>query len=45
MIYDLDLYTYGGTIIHNECQSLEDVFSIITDAINEVQLINIQKNE
>lgn len=43
MAYEVDIYTNQGTIIPNECQSLEDVFSLIRDSISEVQLINITK--
>lgn len=41
-MYDVDLYTYNGTIIHNECSNIEDVFTIIRDMISDVQLINIK---
>ena len=44
MAYDVDLYTYNGTIIHNECQTKEEMFKLISSSIDEVQLINIQKD-
>lgn len=40
-MYDVDLYTYNGTIIHNECQSIEDVLDIVRKMVSDVQLINI----
>lgn len=44
-MYDLDIYTSQGTIIHNECESLQDVFRLVEDSIDCAQLINIQKSK
>lgn len=41
-MYDVDLYTYNGSMVHIECQSLEDVFDVIKRMIADVELINIQ---
>lgn len=45
LMYDVDFYTHNGTIIHNECHSLDEVFNLVSESIDSVQLVNIQKNE
>ena len=42
-MYEVDIYTYNGAIIPNECHTLEDVFNVIRSSIDIVQLINITK--
>ena len=43
-MYDVDVYTVNGTIIHNECQTIDEVLDLILDSIDSVQLINIVKS-
>jgi hypothetical protein len=43
-MYDVDIYTYQGTIIEQSCESLQDLFRLLEDSLEVAQLVNIQKS-